>query len=66
MVSRRLVALCPIWGGTLLLIADHSASALGQMGQVIAYTHDPDMMDFISPDLSQFFARSITQQPFVS
>ncbi|MGI2182751.1 SMI1/KNR4 family protein [Shewanella oncorhynchi] len=48
-------------GGTLLLIADHSPSALGQMGQVITYTHDPDMMDFISPDLSQFFEQSLAQ-----
>ena len=48
-------------GGTLLLIADHSPSALGQMGQVIAYTHDPDMMDFICPNLSQFFEQSLAQ-----
>ncbi|WP_198781431.1 SMI1/KNR4 family protein [Shewanella putrefaciens] len=48
-------------GGTLLLIADHSPSALGRMGQVIAYTHDPDMMDFISTDLSQLFEQSLAQ-----
>ncbi|EHC07258.1 Cell wall assembly/cell proliferation coordinating protein, KNR4-like [Shewanella baltica OS625] len=48
-------------GGTLLLIADHSPSALGQMGQVLAYTHDPDMMDFICPNLSQFFEQSLAQ-----
>lgn len=48
-------------GGTLLLIADHSPSALGQIGQVIAYTHDPDMMDFICPNLSQFFEQSLAQ-----
>ena len=48
-------------GGTLLLIADHSPSALGQIGQVIAYTHDPDMMDFISPNLNQFFEQSLAQ-----
>ncbi|WP_297895664.1 hypothetical protein [Shewanella sp.] len=55
---------CPslnLGGGTLLLIADHSPSALGRMGQVIAYTHDPDMMDFISTDLSQLFEQSLAQ-----
>ncbi|WP_229781457.1 hypothetical protein [Shewanella putrefaciens] len=43
------------------MIADHSPSALGKIGQVIAYTHDPDMMDFISPNLNQFFEQSLAQ-----
>ena len=34
-------------GATLLLMLDHSPAASGQGGQIIAFTHDPDAIDWV-------------------
>ena len=46
-------------GGTRLLIQDHSPSGLGRRGQVIAFTHDPDAIDYVAPDLAELLSASL-------
>jgi cell wall assembly regulator SMI1 len=47
------------FGGTaLLLMQDYSPAAKGQAGQIIAFTHDPDSIDYVAPSLQLFLACS--------
>jgi len=46
-------------GGTLLLIQDYSPSETGRAGQIIAYTHDPDEIDYVAPDFQTFLQLSL-------
>lgn len=46
-------------GATMLLIIDFSPSARGAMGQVIAFTHDPDEMSYVAPSFDHFLRASL-------
>ncbi|MGE5201612.1 MAG: SMI1/KNR4 family protein [Acidobacteriota bacterium] len=46
-------------GGTLLLIQDQSPTSLGRSGQIIAFTHDPDSIDYVAPDLAELLSASL-------
>ncbi|KMO35965.1 hypothetical protein VQ02_16375 [Methylobacterium variabile] len=45
--------------GTLLLMVDHAPAAGGQVGQVIAFTHDPDEITYVAPDFPTFLQESL-------
>lgn len=47
--------------GTALLMADHSPAEGGQVGQVIAYTHDPDEISYVAPDWPTFLQLSLQE-----
>ena len=46
-------------GGTLLLILDLAPAESGSMGQVIAFTHDPDRIDYVAPTFERFLGASL-------
>lgn len=46
-------------GGTLLLMQDHAPGAIGAAGQIIAFTHDPDEIGYVSPDFARFLDASL-------
>ena len=46
-------------GGTLLLIQDYSPAEGGQVGQIIAFTHDPDEMTYIAASLPELLVGSL-------
>jgi cell wall assembly regulator SMI1 len=46
-------------GGTLLLILDSSPTTRGSIGQIIAYTHDPDVISYVARSFEQFLAVSL-------
>jgi cell wall assembly regulator SMI1 len=47
-------------GGTLLLLVDLSPAARGSAGQVIAFTHDPDTLDYVASSFDAFLRSSAT------
>jgi cell wall assembly regulator SMI1 len=47
-------------GGTLLLIQDYSPAAAGNVGQIIAFTHDPDEISYVAPDFGRFLRASLS------
>ena len=47
-------------GATLLLIVDYSPRK-GKPGQIIAFTHDPDTIDFVCNDFTHLLKESIKQ-----
>ncbi|KAF0813541.1 hypothetical protein IGB42_01892 [Andreprevotia sp. IGB-42] len=46
-------------GATLLLIQDYSPAPGGQAGQIIAFTHDPDTIEYVAPSLSALLGSSL-------
>jgi cell wall assembly regulator SMI1 len=46
-------------GGTLLLMQDFDPAPAGVAGQVIAFTHDPDSIDYVAPDFAAFLIESL-------
>jgi cell wall assembly regulator SMI1 len=46
-------------GATMLLIMDHAPSTSGCSGQVIAYIHDPDTIEYVAPDFSRLLKSSL-------
>ena len=46
-------------GATMLLIEDHSPSAKGATGQIIAFTHDPDEMSWVARDFASLLKGSL-------
>ena len=53
-------------GGTLMLMANHAPSETGDIGQVIAFTYDPDEITYVARDFVAFLGLSlqtITEQP---
>jgi cell wall assembly regulator SMI1 len=47
-------------GGILLLIQDYSPAETGNMGQIIAFTHDPDKITYVAPDFHTFLEQSLS------
>jgi cell wall assembly regulator SMI1 len=45
--------------GARLLMVDASPSASGTVGQVIAFTHDPDTVDYVDASLADFLTVSL-------
>ena len=43
----------------LLLIADHSPTASGQCGQIIAFSHDPDTISYVCTDFATLLEQSL-------
>ena len=46
-------------GGTLSLILDMSPTAAGQAGQIIAFTHDPDCIEYVAASFEEFLTTSL-------
>lgn len=46
-------------GGPLLRMIDLSPSAAGRVGQVIAFTHDPDTIDDVASEFASFLRASL-------
>jgi cell wall assembly regulator SMI1 len=46
-------------GSTLLLIQDYSPSDIGQRGQIIAFNHDPDTIEYVTSSFASLLAASI-------
>lgn len=46
-------------GGTLRLLIDFTPSSKGTVGQVIAFTHDPDEMTWVAGSFDEFLRQSI-------
>jgi cell wall assembly regulator SMI1 len=46
-------------GATLVLLVDASPGPGGRVGQVIAFTHDPDEMTYVAPSFSEFLQASL-------
>jgi cell wall assembly regulator SMI1 len=56
-------------GATLLLIQDHSPTKKGKVGQIIAFTHDPDEISYVAKDFATFLKlsmRAIAADPLES
>ena len=47
-------------GGILLLIQDYSPTEEGNIGQIIAFTHDPDEISYVAPDFQTFLHHSLS------
>ncbi|NOU27992.1 MAG: hypothetical protein HOO96_08810 [Polyangiaceae bacterium] len=45
-------------GGSLLLLVDLSPAPKGKVGQVIAFTHDPDEMSYVESSFEKFLTGS--------
>lgn len=43
----------------MLLIADHSPTARGQCGQIIAFSHDPDTISYVCTDFATLLEQSL-------
>ena len=48
-------------GGSLRLLVDFTPSARGTVGQVIAFTHDPDEMTWVAVSFDAFLAKSLAE-----
>lgn len=46
-------------GASLLLIQDYTPAAQGRPGQIIAFTHDPDRIDYVAPGLTALLRPSL-------
>lgn len=46
-------------GATLLLIQDYAPAAAGQVGQIIAYVHDPDEIAYVAAGFGDLLTRSL-------
>ncbi|MGH6616763.1 SMI1/KNR4 family protein [Sphingomonas sp.] len=46
-------------GNSLLLIQDHSPADGGTVGQIIAFTHDPDEITYVAPDFQTYLQLSL-------
>jgi cell wall assembly regulator SMI1 len=46
-------------GGTLLLIVDLVPNSTGKSGQIIAFTHDPDEIEYIAPSFATLLENSM-------
>ena len=44
---------------TMLLVEDHAPSPLGRRGQIVAFTHDPDAIEYVAPSFAELLAASI-------
>ena len=47
-------------GGILLLIQDYYPTEEGNIGQIIAFTHDPDEISYVAPDFQTFLHHSLS------
>jgi len=47
-------------GGILRLIQDYCPSGVGNIGQIIAFTHDPDEISYVTPDFQTFLDQSLS------
>ena len=45
-------------GGTLLQIQDYFPTEKGNIGQIIAFTHDPDEISYVAPDFQALLSQS--------
>ncbi|MFB6717821.1 MULTISPECIES: SMI1/KNR4 family protein [unclassified Streptomyces] len=48
-------------GGTGILIQDYCPTHAGTLGQIIAYTHDPDEMSYVAPSFEDLLEESIAE-----
>lgn len=46
-------------GATLLLMQDYAPTSVGRPGQIIAFTHDPDRIQYIAPDFASLLRESL-------
>jgi len=46
-------------GSTLVLLVDASPTARGRVGQIIAFTHDPDAITYVAPSFAEFLVASL-------
>lgn len=46
-------------GATMLLIEDHAPSVKGRVGQIIAFTHDPDRMTYVAEGFPALLEESL-------
>ncbi|WP_266158009.1 SMI1/KNR4 family protein [Dyella silvatica] len=46
-------------GNSLTLIQDYAPADRGKVGQIIAFTHDPDEISYVAPDFSTFLRLSL-------
>ncbi len=46
-------------GMTMVLMLDCSPASRGSKGQVIAYVHDPDRIEWVAPSFETFLSRSL-------
>ncbi len=46
-------------GGSLILMQDHAPSEQGQVGQIIAFIHDPDTMEYVAENFDGFLQGSL-------
>ncbi|MBU1243911.1 SMI1/KNR4 family protein [Myxococcota bacterium] len=46
-------------GGELILMQDHAPSNPGQAGQIIAFVHDPDTMEYVAKNFDGFLQGSL-------
>jgi cell wall assembly regulator SMI1 len=46
-------------GSSLLLIQDYSPAATGSAGQIIAFKHDPDSINYVSESFASFLPKSL-------
>lgn len=47
-------------GATLLLILDMTPAPRGKAGQIIAFTHDPDSIEYVAADFGDYLKRSLS------
>lgn len=47
-------------GNSLTLIQDYAPANAGKVGQIIAFTHDPDEISYVAPDFSTFLRLSLS------
>jgi cell wall assembly regulator SMI1 len=50
-------------GGTLLLILDLAPASPGTPGQIIAFTHDPDQIEYIAPSFAAQTLKNFSAHP---
>lgn len=48
-------------GATMLLMVDHAPSESGTLGQIIAFTHDPDQITWVAPSFTALLTGSIAE-----
>lgn len=44
-----------------MLMLDHTPTAQGRPGQIIAFTHDPDSIDYVCVDFPTLLAQTLEQ-----
>jgi cell wall assembly regulator SMI1 len=46
-------------GGELILMQDHAPSGQGRAGQILAFVHDPDTMEYVAGNFDEFLQGSL-------